>query len=137
MVADPTDPAVNPFKIVFSSASAVESDIRTTIVNYRVFSVYFSTYVADIAGSFAFTINCPAATISSTLVTATADYTFDLGQNSPMTVIPPQISFTPSTCFSIDTYVLREVADSTTPAYVTISGTQIEVSSRDWTLAAQ
>ena len=136
-MADPTDPAVNPFKIVFLSAGAIESDIRTTIINYRVFSVDFSAYVAEIAGSFAFTINCPASTISSILVTAAVDYIYDLGQLRPMTIVPPQISFTPNNCFIIVTYVLREVANGNSPAYITISGTEIQVSSSDWTLAAK
>ena len=129
VVANIANPETNPFTIVFTSTAAEESDIKTHEVNYKVSSVDYPSDVAEISGTFSFTIECPTSLSSSTLITPTSNQVYDLGENKQMIITPPIISYSPSICFPIQTYVLASLATGTTPIYATIKGTVITINS--------
>ena len=134
ITADPSDPVTQPFSVNYDYTQANEVDIATHTVHYTVSSVRYSGMVVDHTGTFSFQIVCPDNVGTSTITTATIDYTYDLASGLTDSITAPVIAFTPSSCFTITTYVLTDNVSNLIVDYVTVSSTTIGINSQDWTL---
>ena len=98
----------------------------THIVSYTVNVPEYDSIIAAITGTFEFTILCPLNVISSSLVTpieSLVDY--DVASQLTISLDPPDVYFTPATCFSAATYSVVDKLTSEEPEYFTISDSYI------------
>ena len=67
--------------------------------------------------------------MTSATTTAVAEYTYYLNMENSISVTPPVITFSPSSCWTISTYVVNKVSDATSiGTWMPVSGTSIQIS---------